>query len=70
MNHSLATADRNTHLKIAAVALAAAIGVVVVGVTARTSGSDGATARVGTDGIVVKAGRPATYTSRDGVTLR
>jgi len=35
MNHSIATADRNTHLKVAALALAAAIAVVLVGFSAR-----------------------------------
>lgn len=34
-NSSLHTADRNTHLKIVAVALLAAITVMVVGITAR-----------------------------------
>ena len=39
MNHSILTADRNTHLKVAALALAAAIGVVLVGFSARVDDS-------------------------------
>ena len=35
MNHSMATADGNTHIKIAALALIAVIVVVVVGFNAR-----------------------------------
>ena len=34
MNHSILTADRNTHLKVAVIALAAAIAVVLVGFNA------------------------------------
>jgi hypothetical protein len=41
MNHSLIGADRTTHLKIVSVALAAAIAVVAVGITARVADSDG-----------------------------
>jgi hypothetical protein len=39
MNHSILTADRNTHLKVAALVLAAAIGVVLVGFSARVDDS-------------------------------
>jgi hypothetical protein len=70
MNHSLTTASRTTHLKIAAVSLIAAIVVVVVGINARISDAS-ATARLRSDGpVVVKAGKPATLTSRDGSTIR
>jgi len=68
-NHSLVTADRSTHLKIAAVALLATVVVVAVGFRARTdAGTD--TARVETSGPVVKAGKPASFTSRDGSEIR
>jgi hypothetical protein len=39
MNHSIATANRNTHIKIVVVALVAAIMVVSVGIAARLSTS-------------------------------
>lgn len=63
MNHSLVTADRATHLKIVAVSLLAVILVISVGVTAREAyrGTASAEAR----GPVLKAGKPATVTSRD-----
>jgi hypothetical protein len=70
MNHSLTTASRTTHLKIAAVSLVAAIVVVVVGITARSPDAS-VTARARSDGpVVVKAGKPATLTSRDSSTIR
>ena len=68
MNYSLLAAGRTTHLKIVVVALVAAITFVVVGINARTS--DIATARVQTDGIVVKAGQPATYAGQEAFTVR
>jgi hypothetical protein len=70
MNHSLATADRTTHLKIVVVALVAAIVVVAVGITARVTAADGETARIHTQGIVVKAGAPAAYTKTDSPSIR
>jgi hypothetical protein len=63
MTHSLIGADQNTHVKIVAVALAAAIAVVAVGITARVAD---APARA----QVVKAGQPAAFTAREGVTIR
>ena len=65
MNHSLVTADRTTHLKIVAVSLVAAIAVILVGVTARISDT-GASAKLEANGPVLKAGKPATVTVRDG----
>ena len=70
MNHSLATADRTTHLKIVVVALVAAIIVVAVGITARFTSMDTETARVRTQSIVVKAGTPAAYTRTDTPSIR
>lgn len=63
MNHSLVTADRTTHLKIVVLSLIAAIVVVLVGLTARLAETGTATARIEAP-VVVKAGTPATYTSR------
>jgi hypothetical protein len=60
MNFSMFTCNRNTHLKIAAVALAAAI-VAIVGIHARSGDAGRVTAGAKTSGIVVKAGKPAVY---------
>jgi hypothetical protein len=71
MNHSLATADRTTHLKVVIVALVAAIVVVTVGIAARVTAMDTETARVRTQGVVVvKAGAPTTYTRTDTPAIR
>ena len=66
MNHSLLFADRNTHLKIVTVALLAAIMVVGAGIfthVAQTGPTNNAP-------IIVKAGKPATYSHADGGTVR
>ena len=52
MTHSLIGADRTTHLKIVAVALAGAIVVILVGITARVTDIGVA----GAQNVVVKAG--------------
>ena len=70
MNHSLVTADRTTHMKIVAVSLIAAIAVILVGVTARISDTGNTSAKVETQGPVLKAGKPATITARDGNTIQ
>ena len=69
MNYSLLGADRNTQLKIAVVALIAAVTVVAVGVNARVSDT-GSDARVRMNDTVVKAGKPAMYTTREILTIR
>jgi hypothetical protein len=74
MNHSIATANRNTHLKIVVVALVAAIAVVSVGITARLSVS-GVTLAGVHDNIpvargVVKADKPVVWTGRDESIVR
>jgi cytochrome oxidase Cu insertion factor (SCO1/SenC/PrrC family) len=69
MNHSLVTADRTTHLKIVAVSLVAAIAVVLVGITARVTDS-GSSANLQAHGPVLKAGKPAAVTARDGNTVQ
>jgi len=70
MNHSLVTADRTTHLKIVAVSLVAAIAVILVGITARISEPGSASAKLESHGPVLKAGKPATVTARDGNTVQ
>jgi hypothetical protein len=75
MNHSIISADRNTHVKMVVVALVAAIMVVSVGIAARLSdsvdlGTDILAARPG-DPVkvgVVKAVKPATTFSSSSAT--
>lgn len=69
MNYSLLGADRSTQLKIAVVALIAVVTVVVVGVNAHVS-DGGADAKVRMNDTVVKAGKPAMYTTREIWTIR
>ena len=64
MNHSLLTADRTTHLKIVVVALVASIAVVSVGITAHLTSVE-TTAGARSNGPVLKAGKPPTYTGRE-----
>ena len=66
MSHSLIGADRTTHLKIVAVALAGAITVILVGITARVTDTGVASAQ----NVVVKAGKPATFTTRETTAIR
>jgi len=70
MTHSLIGADRTTHFKIVAVALVSAIVLVMVGITARVADSETTTARIQVDGPVLKAGKPATFTTRDSSAIR
>jgi hypothetical protein len=79
MNHSLLTADRNTHLKMVVVALVAAIMVVSVGIAARIGnsnldlGTDIVAARPGEHAAkvgVVKASKPVSVTSSGASTVR
>jgi hypothetical protein len=70
MNHSTVTADRNTHLKIVALALIAATLVVVVGFSARGDRPEIGTARAASDGLVIKAAKPTQFTTRSGIEIR
>ena len=74
LNHSIATADRATHLKIVVVALVAAIMVVTAGIAARLSSTEGtATAGLRSDSVkvgVVKAGQPVAFTGIPGTAVR
>jgi len=64
MSVSLLSADRATHLKIIVVSLIAATVVVLIGINARISDSTNMTARIETNGPVIKAGKPAIYSTR------
>ena len=70
MNSSLLNCDRTTHLKIVALALVAGIVVSAAGIHARYSETGILTASARTNGMVVKAGKPAVYSTRDGSTIR
>jgi hypothetical protein len=61
MNHSLLSADRNTHVKMVSLALIAAIAVVAIGIAARIADDAGA-ARIEIGTPVLKAGKAAMYT--------
>jgi hypothetical protein len=68
MNSSLWSAGHTTHLKIVAVSLIASIVVVAIGINARLDNA--ATAGVEKSQLVVKAGKPTTYTDNGGATIR
>ena len=73
MNHSIVTANRNTHLKIVVVALVAAIMVVSVGIAARISTSGLELAGVNPTPVtagVVKAAKPVVWTDGGASTVR
>ena len=59
MSHSLIGADRRTHGKIVAVALACAIGLVMLEAMAWRAATDARTAQTPPNGLVVRAGKPA-----------
>ncbi len=70
MNHSMATADRHTHIKIAALAMVAAIVVVVVGFSAKIDNREIGVTRAESNVTVVKAGQPTQLTTRSGIEIR
>jgi hypothetical protein len=70
MNHSILTADRNTHLKVAALALAAAIAVVLVGFSARVDDSRISVGGAERNGLVVKASKVNQFATRFGFEVR
>lgn len=65
MNHSIVTADRKTHLKVAALAVVAGLVFIVVGFTARISDTRAVTANSGNSGVVVKAGKSTQMSTSD-----
>jgi heme A synthase len=65
MNHSLLSADRTTHLKIAAVALLGVLVVVATGIAARLTAAPAAPAPG-----VIKAGQPTLYSSLHDAAIR
>jgi hypothetical protein len=69
MNHSMYSADRATHLKIVVVALIGATLVAGIGIAARVSDSNTATA-MKANVPVLKAGQPVVITSNEGSAVR
>ena len=69
MNWSMYTADRNTHLKIVVVGLAAALLIAVIGIATQqfNLGIDVLTAQAPP---VIKAGGPVVFTDRSGPVVR
>ena len=69
MNWTMYTADRTTHLKIVVVGLAAALLILVIGISGRelNLGNDIMTAR---DPTVIKAGAPIIFTDQSGPIVR
>ena len=59
MSHSLIGADRRTHCRIVAVALAGALILVVVGIAASPPQSDASIGLAHADTPVLKVGKPA-----------
>ena len=70
INHSILTADRNTHLKVAALVLAAAIGVVLVGFSCRVVDSGISRGGGERNGIVVEASKVNQFATRFGFEVR
>jgi hypothetical protein len=70
MSESLLSADRNTHLKIVAVALIAATVLVTAGIYARVTDAGIMTTRVYPDRPVLKAGQSIIYTESDRSRIR
>ncbi len=68
MNHSFYSADRMTHLKIVVVALAAAIGVAGLGISAHVTSGDNYAQASNTP--VMKATRTMVITSSDQQVIR
>ena len=66
MNYTLLRAGCTTHLKIVGVALAAAIAVVIVGISARTTDM----VRSPGNDAAFKAGQPVTYAGQENSTIR
>ena len=65
MNHSLLSADRNTHLKMVILALIAAIAVVVIGITARLQDATTVGAQFHDGTQVFRAGQPLAFTQAE-----
>ncbi len=68
-NTTIPAADRTTHAKIVAIALAASVAVLLVATMARTPAAGDSDARIQA-GPAVKAGEPATISRSDVTAIR
>jgi hypothetical protein len=68
-NSTIVGADRNTHLKIVGISLAASMAVLLVGLMARNTTADTA-ARVQVAGPAVKIGKPVAVSHSDATLIR
>ena len=69
-NSTIVGADRATHLKIVAIALAASAAVLLVGMTARNSTATDSAGRIQVAGPAVKAGKPVAVSHSDTIVIR
>ncbi len=69
-NTTIPAADRTTHAKIVAIALAASVAVLLVATMARTPAAGDSDARIQAAGPAVKAGEPATVSRSDVTAIR
>jgi hypothetical protein len=70
MTHTMLGADRATHFKILAIAMAGATAVALVGMNAAVPGSDAAAGRAQASSAVLKAGKPTISAALDATTIR
>jgi hypothetical protein len=70
MNNSTIFADRKTHLKILAVAGAASIAVLLVGMTARNTTAVDTSAPIHVAGPPLKAGKPIAVSHSETTVIR
>jgi hypothetical protein len=69
-NSTIVGADRATHLKIVAIALAASAAVLLVGMTARNSTATDSATRIQVAGPAVKVGKPVAVSHSDTIVVR
>ena len=69
-NSTIFTADRNTHVKIVAIALVASVLIAAMGIAARTTTASDSTVRVQATGPALKAGRPVTVSHSETTVIR
>ena len=70
VNHSIVTADRNTHVKVIVLALVAAIAVVVISFTGRAHDAANLTAHAESIGPPIKASKVNQFATRLGFEVR
>lgn len=70
MNYSILTADRNTHFKVAALAIIAGIVVGVIGLNARDDGATSAATRTASSGPPLKATKVIQVTTSNNSEVR